>query len=190
MEEFRDLETLNHWNELCETRPEDDEAKALAKIQYHIKSRDNARTPMQWTAEPHAGFTSGQPWFRVNDTYTECNSSTQVGVCGSPFEHWAAVLRLRKSMADVFVYGDFEMVDAENKDVFAYTRSFNGETVLVVCNFRGSAVDWTLPAGLRSPKGEEILISTYGDVDSGPESVLLRPFEAFACIQPRLVSRL
>ena len=100
------------------------------------------------------------------------------------------MLRLRKAMADVFVYGDFEMVDAENNDVFAYTRSFNGETVLIVCNFRESPVDWTLPAGLRSPKGEEVLISTYGDVISGPESVTLRPFEAFACTQSRLVSRL
>jgi glycosidase len=190
MEEFRDLETLNHWNELCKTRPEDDNAKALAKTQYHIKSRDNARTPMQWTTEPHAGFTSGEPWFRVNDTYTECNASTQIGTSGSPFEHWAAVLRLRKAMADVFVYGDFEMVDAENEDVFAYTRTFNGETVLVVCNFRESPINWSLPAGLRSPKVEELLISTYGDVKLGPESVLLRPFEAFACTQSRLVSRL
>ena len=93
-------------------------------------------------------------------------------------------------MADIFVYGDFEMVDAEHDDVFAYTRSFNGETVLVVCNFRESVVDWTLPAGVRNPRGEEILISTYKDVTSKPESVVLRPFEAFACKQSRLVRRL
>jgi len=61
MDEFRDLETLNHWHELCESRPDEDHAKALAKLQYHTKSRDNARTPMQWTNGTHTGFTNRQP---------------------------------------------------------------------------------------------------------------------------------
>jgi glycosidase len=190
MEEFRDLETLNHWRELCETRPEDEDAKALAKMQYHTKSRDNARTPMQWTADTHAGFTTGQPWFRVNDTYTECNAAAQVGLSGSPFEHWSAILQLRKEMADIFVYGDFSMVDAQHDDVFAYSRSFNGESVLVVCNFRERPIEWTLPLGSRGAKKEQVLISTHGDVLLDADAVVLRPFEAFACAQSRLSSRL
>jgi glycosidase len=190
MNEFRDLETLNHWHELCETRPDDDDAKALAKLQYHTKSRDNARTPMQWSTDKHAGFTSGHPWFRVNDTYTECNAAAQVGVSGSPFEHWSAILRLRKEMANMFVYGDFEMVDAEHEDVFAYTRSYSGESILVVCNFRERPVDWKLPLGMHGVKREQLLISTYGDLLSDADTVVLRPFEAFAYAQPRVSSRL
>ena len=145
---------------------------------------------MQWSTDKHAGFTSGQPWFRVNDTYTECNAAAQVGVSGSPFEHWSAILRLRKEMADVFVYGDFEMVDAEHDDVFAYTRSYNEESVLVVCNFRERPVQWKLPLGLHGVKKEHLLISTYGDLLSTADTVSLRPFEAFACAQSRIISRL
>ena len=145
---------------------------------------------MQWSKDPHAGFTSGKPWFRVNDTYTECNAAAQVGVQGSPFEHWSAVLKLRKEMADIFVYGDFEMVDADHDDVFAYTRTYNGESVMVVCNFRERPVKWQLPLGLRGTKREQVLISTYEDVLLDVETVVLRPFEAFACVQTRRPSRL
>lgn len=155
-----------------------------------MKSRDNARTPMQWAEEPHAGFTTGHPWFRVNDTYKQCNAANQVGNPTSPFEYWAAILRLRKEMVDIFVYGDFEMVDADNEDVFAYVRSFNGNSVMIVCNFRESPVDWSVPSGLNSPKEETLLVTTYGDVSSNSKSVFLRPFEAFACTQSRINSRL
>ena len=93
-------------------------------------------------------------------------------------------------MADVFVYGDFEMVDAEHEDVFAYTRSYNGESVLVVCNFRERPVEWKLPSGLHSAKKEQLLISTYGDLLLDGDNMFLRPFEAFACAQSRGSSRL
>jgi len=188
MDEFRDLETLNHWHELCESRPDEDHAKALAKLQYHTKSRDNARTPMQWTNGTHTGFTNRQPWFRVNDTYTECNAAAQVGVSGSPFEHWSAILGLRKDMADIFIYGDFEMVDAQHGDVFAYTRSYNGESVLVVCNFRERPVEWKLPLDPSVARMEQLLISTHGVLLLDADTVSLRPFEAFACAHSRVSS--
>ncbi|KAK1076171.1 hypothetical protein LTR33_009179 [Friedmanniomyces endolithicus] len=190
MEEFKDLETLNHWQELCETRPNETELKAITKAQHHLKSRDNARTPMQWSPDSNAGFSDGQPWFRINDTYTECNAESQVGVSGSPFEHWAAILRLRKAMPDVFVYGDFQMVDAESEDVFAYTRTLINDSVLVVCNFRASTVNWTLPSGMSRVQSGDVLISTYGDVPMDRNVLRLRPFEAFACVQGRIASRL
>jgi glycosidase len=145
---------------------------------------------MQWSTDKHAGFTSGQPWFRVNDTYTECNAAAQVGVSGSPFEHWSAILRLRKELADVFVYGDFEMVDAEHDDVFAYTRSYNGESVLVVCNFRDRPTEWKLPLSSHGARREHLMISTHGDIILDADAVSLRPFEAFACAQLRASSRL
>jgi glycosidase len=185
MDEFRDLETLNHWNEVCEVRPDDKDLQSITKQQYHIKSRDNARTPMQWTADRHAGFTTGEPWFRVNDTYSACNAEAQVGVQGSSFEYWRSILGLRKQMLDIFVYGDFQMVDTEHEDIFAYERSFKGQSVLVVCNFRQYEVDWILPAGFNT---RNLLISNYNGVDAHESLVKLRPFEAFAIAQGKLIS--
>ncbi|KAF2166557.1 glycoside hydrolase family 13 protein [Zasmidium cellare ATCC 36951] len=183
MEDFHDLETLNHWQELRDTEM-DKESLVIAKGQYHLKSRDNARTPMQWSAGEHAGFTDGQPWFRVNDRYRECNASSQVGVAGSPFQYWAHILSLRKAWPDVFVYGDFELVDRKNEDVFAYTRRAEDDCALVVCNFRERTIDWSVPTGVFVLEKGDVLASVYPDVQSGNNnSVRLRPFEAFVVRQ-------
>lgn len=93
-------------------------------------------------------------------------------------------------MVDVLVYGSFEMLDAENGDVFAYRRSFHGESIMVVCNFRELSAEWNIPLGTRSPKDETVLISTHGEVHATSRSVSLRPFESFACTQSGVSSRL
>ena len=190
MDEFRDIETLNHWREICDTSPDEASLKAVAKTQYHLKSRDNARTPMQWSSERNAGFSSGQPWFRVNDTYTNCNAESQFGFADSSFEHWATILRLRKKMAEVFVYGDFAMVDAENEDIFAYTRSSQHESVMVVCNFRAYTVIWAMTSRTRRVQERDLLVSNYPGLSIIPHGVELRPFEAFVCRQTHTESRL
>lgn len=190
MDEFRDLETLNHWQELQEADT-DVEALQVAKKQYHLKSRDNARTPMQWSNEEHAGFTTGRPWFRVNDSYQDCNALSQVGVAGSPFEYWAEILRLRKQKPDIFAYGDFQLVDAQNDDIFAYIRSNEDDAVLVVCNFRAKMVEWSVPKSIFPLSARHVLASVFGDVQFGADNtVLLRPFEAFVCANGGTCSRL
>ncbi|KAJ9665532.1 hypothetical protein H2201_004414 [Coniosporium apollinis] len=176
--EYRDLETLNWWNEMLEKHPDDKELHRITKDEIQKKSRDNARTPMQWDNSEHAGFSTGEPWQRVNDTYPECNAEAQVGVKGSVFEYWANVLRLRKSHKDIFIYGDYQLIDPENNDVFAYTRTFRDQTVVVAANFRANNVEWPLPN--ISLKKEEVLISNYGDLVVKDGVVSLRPFEAFA----------
>lgn len=172
---------------LQKSQPKDTALQTLTKSQYHLKSRDNARTPMQWDATAHAGFTTGHPWFRVHDSYPTCNAQAQVGVPSSPFEHWAQVLRLRKQMPDLFVYGRFEMVDAAHEDVFAYRRMFEGEgrgrqEAIVVCNFRRWDVVWAVPEGVRV-RNRGLLLSSYGKLQRrGDGLVVLRPFEAFVCL--------
>ncbi|KAJ9643411.1 hypothetical protein H2199_004090 [Coniosporium tulheliwenetii] len=176
--EYRDLETLNWWNEMLEKHPDDKELHRITKDEIQKKSRDNARTPMQWDNSEHAGFSTGEPWQRVNDTYPECNAEAQVGVKGSVFEYWANVLRLRKSHKDIFIYGDYQLIDPENNDVFAYTRTFRDQTVVVAANFRANNVEWPLPN--INLKKEGVLISNYGDLVVKDGVVSLRPFEAFA----------
>jgi glycosidase len=160
--------------------PDDKELHRITKQEITKKSRDNARTPMQWSNTPHAGFSTSKSWQKENESYTTINAATQVGVKDSVFEYWASILGLRKEYKDVFIYGDFALVDAENKDVFAYVRTFGEQKVVVVCNFRKEKVEWKLPADLELSK-EKILTSNYFGVEVGGGVVELRPFEAFAC---------
>ncbi|KAK3111286.1 hypothetical protein LTR53_013611 [Teratosphaeriaceae sp. CCFEE 6253] len=182
MSDFHDIETLAHWEELRETAPSDLELHALVKAEYHKKSRDNARMPMQWSSGPNAGFTDGEPWFRVNDNHRDCNADSQVGIAGSPFEHWASILRLRKEDPDLFVYGSFEMVDAGHEDVFAYTRSSGEKVALVVCNFREHVVTWNWPLSGRGARRRDVLLTNYENIALNGSPIVLRPFEAFVCL--------
>ena len=116
--------------------PNDTDLHRITREQIRLKSRDNRRTPMQWSNTKYGGFSTAAPWQAENPSYTTINAASQLGVQGSVFEHWAAILRLRKSHQDVFIYGDFEIVDEGNNNVFAYTRSFGKKRVLVVTNFR------------------------------------------------------
>ncbi|KAL1894320.1 hypothetical protein Cpir12675_003702 [Ceratocystis pirilliformis] len=160
MEEYKDVDCLNHWNLHKDSCPE---TTALLRSQYFAKSRDNARTPMQWDATTNAGFSpanaTSPPWMRVNTNYTRVNAASQVSDPSSPYSFWASVLRLRKQYKETFVYGDFALVDEENPDVLAFVRTSSaGATALVVCNFSQSTITWES----RLNAVEEVLLSSYG----------------------------
>ncbi|EKD15443.1 uncharacterized protein L3040_001816 [Drepanopeziza brunnea f. sp. 'multigermtubi'] len=185
--EYRDLETLNPWREMMRDHPNDPELHRLLKQQIALKSRDNARTPMQWSSAPHAGFTlpSSTPWQLENPSYVDINAESQLHVPGSVFSYWASLLALRKSHRDVFIYGDFALLGEGagegHEDVFAYLRRYGDEKVAVVCNFKDVVVEWKMPAGMRMKEGG-VLTSTYGGVMEGEGGAVLflRPFEAVA----------
>ncbi|KAH8590773.1 glycoside hydrolase superfamily [Bisporella sp. PMI_857] len=159
--EYRDLEVHNWWNEMMRDHPNDTELHETTMKEITLKARDNARTPMQWDATANAGFSSASPWQKVNESYETINAESQVGVDGSVFEYWASILRLRKSHKDIFIYGNFALVDADHGDVFAYLRTYEKQRVIVVANFRKTVVSWTLPDGISLEK-DGILISNYG----------------------------
>ncbi|CZT43865.1 probable alpha-amylase [Rhynchosporium secalis] len=177
--EYKDLETLNAWNDMMAEFPDDKELHRITMKEINLKSRDNARTPMQWSDAKYAGFSSAEPWQRVNESYTSINAAAQVGLSNSVFEYWASILRLRKTHKDIFIYGSFQMLDMENDNVFAYTRTYGKETVLVIANFRAESVEWTLPEAVKLNK-EGVLVSTYGGVMEMNGVLSLKPFEAFA----------
>jgi len=179
--EYRDLEVHNAWNEMMEKYPDDKELHRITKQEIQKKSRDNARTPMQWDTSKYAGFSTSLPWQKENESYTFINAAAQVGVEDSVFEYWASILRLRKSHKDIFIYGNFEMVDLEHNDVLAYTRAFEGQKVVVVANFRKEKMTWQLPKDVHFKSGG-LLVSNYGQPTVKDRTVELRPFEAFACL--------
>ena len=102
---------------------------------FQKKARDHARTPVQWSAAPHAGFTTGAPWMRANDDYAQgWNVAAEAQDPDSVWRFWRRALALRRQH-DVLVYGDFRLLLPEHAQVFAFTRSLHGATALVVLNF-------------------------------------------------------
>ncbi|KIL94554.1 hypothetical protein FAVG1_01485 [Fusarium avenaceum] len=179
LEEYKDLDCLRH---LDLHKNDDITARESYKVEYQKKSRDNARTPMQWDASPNAGFTTAdaKPWMRVNDNYKEVNAASQTSDPNSVYSCYRKVLQKRKEHVDVFVYGSFHLADDFHEKIFAYSRrADNGDTALVVCNFTSDTVAWTLPS-----KAREVLISSEGrtleDVNSA--EIKLAPCEAFAVL--------
>lgn len=140
VEDYVDVEGQNYYQSVLEKRgPGADLSDVLAEMR--LKARDNGRLPMQWTAEPHGGFTKGgKPWMRVNDDFAQWNVDQQESDSDSVLAFWRQVLELRERQKHVFVYGRFSMVEAyrDSGDVFAY-RMENGErTALVLLNFSSS----------------------------------------------------
>ena len=134
--EYRDIQSLNaHRDALAAGMDEKDIMKYLAG-----RSRDHARTPMQWDASRSSGFTDGEPWIRVNPEFTEFNVAAQRGDPDSVLEHYRKLIELRRRM-DVFVHGDFEELAADSDSIGGYRRRLGDESATVWCNFSASPVD-------------------------------------------------
>ena len=117
------------------------EAEILAIL--GAKSRDNSRTPMQWSSSPNAGFTKGTPWLKPAANYPEINAEAALADQNSVFWHYRDLIRLRKDYP-IFTQGDYQELLAGHEKVWAYTRSANGQTLLVVSNFYGEPVEFRL----------------------------------------------
>ena len=163
--EYVDLEIHNLYKERTEKgyAPEDVMASIWAR------GRDNARTPMQWTAGENAGFTTGKPWLPVNENHAFINAEAALADPDSVFYHYRKLIRLRKTHP-VFRDGSFTLLMPEDEKIFAYTRDTEKEHLLVVCNFTGETLDFEVPGEYY---GAEMLISNYPQGAPG-----LRPYEA------------
>ena len=150
------------------------EAEILAILA--AKSRDNSRTPMQWSAALNAGFTQGSPWLKPAANYPEINAEAALADPDSVFWHYRDLIALRKAHP-IFTQGDYQELLAGNEQIWAYTRSANGQTLLVVSNFYGKPVEFTLPAELQTGEGR-LLLGNYPDSPARPQSCELRPYES------------
>jgi oligo-1,6-glucosidase len=126
-------------------------------------SRDNARTPMQWDASEHAGFTTGTPWMPVNPNHAEINAQAARADPGSVFHHYRRLIRLRHS-EPVVAHGDFTMLLADDRRVYAFTRRLDDVELLVLGNFSATPAE---PA-IDGWEDAEVLIGDGGGVALGP----------------------
>lgn len=170
--DFRDLDSINAYWELT-GKGIFKEEEMLRFLRY--KSRDNARTPMQWDASPNAGFTEGEPWIMVNPNYGEINAADQIGREDSVFSFYKELVKLRKEKP-VIVNGEYRLLDPESEDVFVYERSFHEEHLLVVCSFAEKELLWRLPEKMAGQAAKRV-IGNYEGQQWGPE-LMLRPYEA------------
>ena len=168
VDDFRDLESINAYRELVESGLYTDE-DMFPKIAH--KSRDNARTPMQWDAGANAGFTTGTPWIAVNPNYKKINVADQLKREDSVFHYYQKLIRLRKEN-EIIVYGNYELLLPEDENIFAYTRTLDNQKLLVVCNFSKSEQRFDF-SGYENAK---VLISNYNR-DAGEDGIL-KPYEA------------
>ena len=142
---------------------------------YKMENRDNARTPMQWNNSINAGFTTGKPWIHVNPNYTEINVKQQLNDKFSILSYYKALIQLKKSDL-IYTYGKFNMVDAENKQVFAYTRTFKNNTVLIVANLTNEVSELNLPFELDI-SSVDIKLHNYHLNDINLDHI--KPYESF-----------
>ena len=167
LEDYRDVESIHAYQELTESGLVDGEEMMRC---LKVISRDNARTPMQWNCEKHAGFTEGTPWIRVNPNYLSINAEDEKKKKDGIFACYQKLIRLRKEM-DIIVYGKFHGLLEDSDSIYAYERLWKTERLLVICNFTESEQVCDLLAD--ADRGEEI-ISNYR-VHKG---TVLQPYEA------------
>ena len=170
LDNFRDLESINAFHELTEQGKMTEE-DMMAAISY--KGRDNARTPMQWDDSAYAGFSTANPWIMVNPNYTKINAKDQVNREDSVFKYYQKLIKLRHE-SELIVYGTYDLILDDDKDIYAYIRTLGDEKLIVYCNFSENTREVELPEEFTNGK---VLISNYIDAKVN-HKITLRPYEA------------
>jgi oligo-1,6-glucosidase len=168
IEELRDLESLAYYADAVERRGVD---PTIAMAALRRQSRDNARTPMQWTAGIDAGFTTGVPWIATNPNHAWLNAEAQRDDPQSVYQHYRALIGLRHRHP-VIVEGGFAVINTGRDQIYAFSRSWGDETVEVYANLSNAPISFDLA-------GEDeatVLLTNYRASDR--EAGRLRPWEA------------
>ncbi|MGJ5713911.1 glycoside hydrolase family 13 protein [Staphylococcus equorum] len=169
VETFNDVTVVNEYNIV--KAQGGDLTELLNK--HKMENRDNSRTPMQWSNGINGGFSEHEPWFPVNPNYTEINVSSQQQDSNSILNFYKSLIQLKKSH-DIFTYGTFNLIDAENEHVFAYIRELDGKRVLVVGNLTDKSATLEFNETIN-----ENNIELHNYKDNKLNLNALRPFEAF-----------
>lgn len=171
IETFNDVAVVNEYNIV---KAQNGDTSALLE-KHKMENRDNSRTPMQWNQNKNAGFSDHQPWFPVNPNYQQINVAEQQDNPNSILHFYKAMIQLKKS-DDVYTYGKFDLVDTNNEQVFAYTRTLDDKQVLIVGNLTDQITSLNMP-DYMSNHSNHILLHNYKDRAINMNA--LRPFEAF-----------
>jgi oligo-1,6-glucosidase len=172
IDDLRDIESLNHYRE--QTAQGTDIDAVMQGLRH--RSRDNARTPMQWDATEHAGFTAGTPWIAVNPDHTDVNAKAQLADPESVFHYYRRLIGLRHT-EPALTHGDFHMLHPDHEQLYAFTRhdADRGTELLVLANFSGTDLTVDLPDGWEH---SETLIANVPATTALTKPHTLQPWEA------------
>ncbi|KAB2483217.1 alpha,alpha-phosphotrehalase [Bacillus cereus] len=174
IEQYRDVESLNIYDIKREEGLSKEEIIGILKQ----KSRDNSRTPMQWNEEMNSGFTTSTPWISVAENFTEINVEKALEDKESVFYHYKKLIELRKTY-DVITEGEYAILDKNDPKIWAYTRTTESEVLLVINNFYGEEITYSVPAHVQlDGMKQEVLLSNYKDASKDIAKLNLRPYES------------
>lgn len=174
IEDYRDVEAIDIFHDFTQRKgfSAEDTLELL-----RLKSRDNARTPMQWTSEKNAGFTTGNPWIAVNKNHETINAESAMADPDSVFYYYKKLIDLRHRMP-VITDGDYVLLDADNEQVYAYVRENQDQKLLIICNFTSEVISYEVN-GFDQDEGR-LVISNYQDAASTwTGSLVLEPYGAY-----------
>jgi len=140
----------------------------------NYSSRENGRTPMQWYDSENAGFTTGTPWKRINENYKGINVAAQDKDPNSVLNHFRKMVKLRNDNK-VLVYGDYQLIQAEHPDIYAYTRILDDQKMLVLLNFTDHSSSIQLP---EANSIQKTLINNYGSLSIENDKITLEPYQS------------
>jgi oligo-1,6-glucosidase len=172
--DYRDIETLNMYHEMVDEKGADPQA-VLALI--HARSRDNARTPVQWDSGANAGFTSGRPWIKLNPNYPRINAAQALADPDSIFYYYQRLIQLRKANP-VIVYGDYRLLLPEHEQIYAFTRTLKEDRLLVILNFSPEIPVFKLPSDVSFASAQLLIANDPVDPAEGIRRFTMRPYEA------------
>ncbi|GGA84441.1 glycoside hydrolase family 13 protein [Ornithinibacillus halotolerans] len=174
IDDYKDIEILNMYKEkVIEGNESHDEVMQAI----YVKGRDNARTPFQWNDEKNGGFTTGEPWIKVNPNYKEINAEEAISDPDSIYHYYRELIRLRKNH-DIIVYGDYQLLYPDDQDTFCYLRTLNEEKLLVITNFTEDEVTWSKPSDLDFTISNKLIGNYESNESIDLNKITLRPFEA------------
>ncbi|ERJ13059.1 glycoside hydrolase family 13 protein [Haloplasma contractile] len=171
LHEYNDVEIHGTYRDIVE------ENKLITHDEFmngvYIMGRDNARTPMQWTRNEHAGFTNGLPWLKLNPNFIEINVEDALNDPKSVFYTYKQLIDLRKNSeySDTIIYGDYQLILENHEAIFAYSRFDSDNELFVIANFTEN--EQSVDLGIDA---KEVIVSNY--IDTSTKLELLRPYEA------------
>lgn len=175
IDDFRDSKAITEYHQRYYEQDEEKE-KVLADL--NERSRDHARTPMQWSDGENAGFTEGTPWLKLNDNYLSINAEQALQDEHSIFRFYQQLIGIRKKHP-IVTEGTFDLIERDHPAVFAYTRAWEDQILLVISHFREETVSFHVPEHVNKLSGS-LLLSNYSVDEAMPgpnEPFELRPYE-------------